>query len=216
MGLGWDPEVLVSFDRLSLTVAENRDERRRGSLVLSGLRGLSPQLATLAALRRHRTTKFGEERSLAAGPANSRILTSSATRAPEDGDFRALTTRSTGFKTYLIPQPAPVPCRSKRAPSTGGTFPDLGLAPADAWGSRERAGEWRLEKPLRQVFLLCFAQRWALVVTGSQRDGQPQRDEPGNVWAAVIRRRGWRGVCFLKKKKNEEKVKLQPGEASAG
>lgn len=74
MGLGWDPEVRVSFDRLFLPVAENSDERRRGSLVLSGLWGLSPQLATLAALRRHRTTKFGEERSLAAGLANSRIL----------------------------------------------------------------------------------------------------------------------------------------------
>lgn len=139
MGLGWDPEVRVSFDRLSLTVGENSDERR-GSLVLSGLLGLSPQLATLAAPRRHRTTKLGEERSLAAGPANSRVLTSSATRAPEDGDFRALATRSTGFKTDLIPQPAPVSCRSKRALSTEGTFPDLGQAQADGWGSRERAG----------------------------------------------------------------------------
>lgn len=131
MGLEWDPEVWVSFDRLSLTVAENRGKRRRGSLVLSGLRVLSPQLATFAVLSRHKTTKFEEERSLAAGPANSRVLTSSATRAPEDYDFRALATRSTGFKTDLIPQPAPVPCRSKREPSTGGTFSDLGLAPGN-------------------------------------------------------------------------------------
>lgn len=131
MGLGWDPEEWVSFDRLSLTVAENRGERRRGRLVLSGLRGLSPQLATFAALSRHRTTKFEEERSLAAGPANSRVLTSSATRSSEDYDFRALATRSTGFKTDLIPQLAPVPCRSKWELSTGGTFPDLGLAPTD-------------------------------------------------------------------------------------
>lgn len=182
VGVGWDPQALVSFNRLSLPVAENSDERRRGSPTLSELRGLSSQLATLAVLSRHSTSKCGEERSLAAGLANSRVLVSSATRAPGDGDFRAPATRSTGFKTDLIPQPAPVPCRSKRALSTGGTFPDLGLAPAGCWGSREKggggvSGGWRNPSDKFFFFALPNAGRASSRAAGGM--GSPGEKSPG-------------------------------------
>lgn len=154
MSLGWDPEASDSLARISLPVAE---KRRRDNPALSKLRELSPQLVTLAAPAETEPTKCGEERSLAVGPANSRVLTGSVTRAPTNGDFRAPATRSTGFKTDLIPLAAPVRFQIQEGAEHRRNFPRLRAGPGGRLGLAREGGSWRLEKPLRQVFLLCFA-----------------------------------------------------------
>lgn len=155
MSLGWDSEASGSFARISLRVAE---KRRRDSPALSELRELSPQLVTLAAPSRDRINQVREERSLAVGPANSRVLAGSATRAPTDGDFRTPATRSTGFKTDLIPLAAPVLFQIQEGAEHQRNFPRLMTGPGGRLVFPREGGWWRLEKPLRQVFLLCLAQ----------------------------------------------------------
>lgn len=134
------------------------------------------QLATLAALTGHRPTA-GWKRYGQPELSNSLFHTGSATRVPTDGDFLAPAMRSTGFKTDLIPQPARVPPPNPRELSAPKELSRLGMAPVGGVGLWE-GGYCGLAKPLRQVFLLFFAQCWARVLPGSRRDGQPQRAEP--------------------------------------
>lgn len=75
------------------------------------------------------STKCREERSLAVGPANSRVLAGNATRAPTDRDFPAPATRSTGFKTDLIPLAAPVPFQIQEGAEHRRNFPRLRTGP---------------------------------------------------------------------------------------
>lgn len=142
-----------------------------------------------------KSTKCGEQRSLGVGPANSGVLAGNATRAPTDGDFRAPATRSTGFKTDLIPLAAPVPCgsRSKKAPSTGGTFPDLGLAPAGGWCSGEKEAR---ETPPTSFSSLLRPRLSARPRRQPEGWAELGRVEPEEGPAAVSRR-GVGVVCFV-------------------